>query len=500
MLLLSLLLASLIAPSGEVQAISYTLRVDDPNGGEDIYGGGVFEIRLYTSVAGGVLAITYSTDGGETFPNEITTNSNSGGSQVISWHVPNNVETATARIQVEWRSQALAPYTVYRTDQSDGNFSISPSAVLEFMDFPTTMSYGRNELIRWNLWDGPGEIGALNMQVRYRTGDTWGTWTSLTGSFANIPAEQGGIWFMPIYYESAHGQLKLRAYTSLPGGTFIKEIISPEFEISSPWIELTSLNGGEALVGGETYEITWVTANDATSIITGAYLEYSTNGGSSWINIMSSTPNDFSHYWTVPVGVNYDHVRVKVGVYHTEFSELANDTSDADLRIIEDDDVPSVSLIAPNPATPGGIVVFNGETCTISWRHTIYPGALFTFRLYLSQNNGSSYASIANVTSNLNSYSWHVPALDIRTAKIRVKLDITGSDMYDAVSSSNNPFYIFTETVWNRPPVAITPNSLSAMEGCVRDPGRLGELRSGRGSPVLLLGTSGWPGIRCRAI
>jgi len=466
-LLLSVLLVGLLTPSGEVEAIAYILSVDDPNGGENIFGGTTFDIRLTTSVAGGSLAITFSTDGGLTFPNEITTNSNTGGSQIITWSVPNNVDTTTARVQVEWRSQAVEPYTVYRTDQSNGNFSIIPSAVLEFMDFPTDMSYGRNELIRWNLWDGTQQVGALNMQVRYRTDATWGAWTSLTGIYANIPDEQGGVWFMPSYYESAFGQIKLRAYTSLPGGTFIKEIVSPEFEISSPWIELTSLNGGEALVGGETYEITWATANDGAGIITGAYLEYSINGGSSWLTIMSSTPNDFSHYWTVPTGVNYDHVRVKAGVYHTEFSELAHDISDTDLRIIENDEVPSVSLIAPNPDTPGGLVVFNGETCIINWRHTIYPGAFFTFRLYLSQDNGSNYAHIADVASNQNSYSWQVPALDIRTAKIRVKLDITGSDLYDQTSSSNNPFYIFTETVWNRPPVAIAPNSLSAMEGAL---------------------------------
>jgi len=464
-LLMSVLLVGLIAPSGEVEAISYTLTVDDPNGGENIFGGTTFDIRVTTSVAGGSLAVTYSTDGGSTFPNQITTNSNSGGSQIITWTVPNNVDTTTARVQVEWRSQALEPYTVYRTDQSNGNFSITPSAVLEFMDFPTTMSYGRNELIRWNLWDGTQQVGAFNMQVRYRTDATWGSWTSLPGAFANIPAEQGGIWFMPSYYESAHGQLKLRAYTFLPGGTYIKEIISPEFEISSPWIELTSLNGGEALIGGETYEITWATANDATGIITGAYLEYSINGGSSWLTIQASTPNDFSYHWTVPAGVNYDHVRVKAGVYHTEFNELAHDISDADLRIIEDDAVTSVSLLTPNPSTPGQLVLFDGETYNITWRYTCYPGALYVFKVYLSQNNGSVFNVIASLGPGVTSYSWTVPDLDIRTAKIMVKMDISGSSLYDASSMSSNPFYIFTETVWNRPPVALAPNSLTAHEG-----------------------------------
>ena len=465
-LLLSVLLMGL-TPSEEVEAISYTLSLKDPNGGENIFGGTTFDIRLSTSVAGGVLVITYSTDGGATFPNQITTNSNAGGYQVIGWTVPNNIETSSARVKVEWRSQAAEPFTVYRTDSSYGNFSITPSAVLEFMDFPALMSYGRNELIRWNLWDGTQQVGALNMQVRYRTDTVWGTWTSLTGTFANIPADQGGIWFMPSYYESAYGQIKLRAYTFLPGGTFIKEIISPEFEISSPWIELTSLNGGEALVGGSTYEITWATANDASGIITGAYLEYSIDGGSSWLTIQWSTPNDFSYNWTIPAGVNYDHVRVKAGVYHTEWNELANDTSDADLRIIEDESVTSVSLLAPNPSIPGQLVLFDGETYNINWRYTCYPGAIYVFKLYLSENNGSTYTMFASLSPGTTSYSWTVPALDIRTAKIMVKMDITGSEMYDASSRSSNPFYLFTETVWNRPPVALAPNSLAAQEGAL---------------------------------
>jgi len=464
-LLLTILLTGLLTSSGEAEAISYILTLDDPNGGENIFGGTDFDIRLTTSVSGGVLVLSYSTDGGATYPNEITTISNAGGAQVTVWNVPNNVDTTSARVHVEWRSQAASPYTVYRTDQSNGNFSITPSAVLEFMDFPTLMSYGRNELIRWNLWDGTQQVGALNMQVRYRTDATWGAWTSLTGAFANIPAQQGGIWFMPSYYESAFGQLKLRAYTSLPGGTFIKEVISPEFEISSPWIELTSLNGGEALVGGSTYEITWATANDGVGIITGAYLEYSINGGSSWLTIQWSTPNDFSYYWTVPTGVNYDNVRVKVGVYHTEFSELAHDISDADLRIIEDDSVTSVSLLSPNPSIPGQLVLFDGETYNIRWRYTCYPGAVYVFKLYLSQNNGSTYTAFASLDPGVTEYLWTVPALDIRTAKIMVKMDISGSSMYDASSMSSNPFYIFTETVWNRPPVAIAPNSLVEAEG-----------------------------------
>lgn len=464
-LLLTVLLFGLLAPSGEVEAIAYNLTVDSPNGGETVFGGSMYDIRMTTSVGGGVLVITYSVDGGVTFPNDIATISNAGGARVVTWRVPNNVDTTSARVQVEWRSQATSPYTLYRMDQSDGDFSIIPSAVLEFVDFPTIMSHGRNELIKWNMWDGTQQIGALLMQVRYRPEAIWGAWTTPPGIYSNIPARQGGVWFMPEYYESARGQIRLRAYTHLPGGTFIKEIISPEFEISSPWIELTSLNGGETLIGGRTYEITWATANDAAGMITGAYLEYSLNGGSSWTNIISSTENDFSHLWTVPTGINSNSVRVKVGVYHTEWYELAHDISDTDLRIISSENVPSVSLERPNPSIPGQLVLFHGEVYNITWRYTIPSGTSFIFRLYLSQNNGSTFTAFANLTTPVTWYNWNVPALDIRTAKIMVQLDMVGSIADDAFATSSNPFYIFTDTVWNRPPVAIAPNGLSAQEG-----------------------------------
>lgn len=463
-LLLSVLLIGLLTPSGEVEAISYTLRVDDPNGGETIYGGSVFVIRLYTSSSGGVLVVSYSTDGGETYPNEITTVSNGGGTELIDWYVPNNVDSTHARVMAEWRSAESPSGIIYRTAHSAANFTIQSNTVLSFLDVPATMSHGRYELIKWNLQDPSMEVGALNMQVRYRTGTAWDDWTSLTGTYANIPADQGGVWFMPENYESAHGQLKLRAYTSLPGGSLLMEVVSAEFVIDSPWIQLISPNGGQALVATVPYEITWATANDPTGIIIGIGLAYSTNSGSSWNSITFDTANDFSYLWTVPSSYS-DHVRIKVIAHYSELDmELAHDTSDGDCRIIEAYD-PSITLIAPNPYVPGAIVLFGGETTSIQWSVTNLPGAIDVVKIFLSSDNGATYNLIATTTSSVTSYSWTVPGLDTRQARIKLEMDpAVGTSQF---SQSANPFYIFTETAWNRPPVAIAPNSLSAMEGAL---------------------------------
>lgn len=465
LILVSVLFVSLLNAPGEVEAISYTLSLEDPDGGENILGGTVFDIRLSTSVSGGVLVLSYSTDGGLSFPNEIAVRANSGGYQVIAWDVPNNVNTTKARVGVEWRSQAEAPFTVYRTDRSSGNFTISTRALVEFLEVPEVMSYGPYHLVRWMLWDGEQAVGGLRLQARFRTGTTWGTWTSLGDGCDDIDPFQGGIWFrLPVYYESSYGQLRIRAYTAIPGGVLVTETVSDEFEIDSPWIQLRTPNGGQALVGGSICAITWGTPPDADDLIVGIGIDYTTNGGSSWNSIQGSSANDGVHNWTVPDGVNHDHVRIRVTAQHGEWQPLAWDTSDGYLRIMDDASSPSVSLTEPNPYVPGAKIFRNGETAFINWTKTGPISDIDRFDIYLSTDNGSTFPQLLMSAGAASvSRAWTVPALDTMAARIQIRMVMDNSDVY--VSSSVNPFYIFTDTIWNRPPVARAADSLSALEG-----------------------------------
>ncbi len=463
MILLTTLLSGLVGPSGEVEAAYYNITVNDPNGGEELVGATDFDIIISTTMTNGVIFLYYSTDGGETYPNEIGVYDNTGGTQHIPWRVPNNVNSTSAKVKAEWRTQEDFPSLLLDTDESNGNFTITPGVVLEFLEVPEVMSYGRYYLVRWGLWDGLQIVGGLDMQVRYRTGATWGTWTDLGGKFADIDPLEGGIWFMPYYYESAYGQLKIRAYTAIPGGELITDTVSDEFEISSPWIELIYPIGGEALVGGSVCTITWATPIDDAGVITGAFLEYSINSGADWLFIQASTANDWSYDWTVPSGVNYDHVRVLVGLYCIEFTILATDESDADIRIIENDDIPSVTLITPNPHIAGNIVYRHDEVKQIQWSATCYEGGIYDFRIFLSSDNGSTYSHLMNAAATATSKSWIIPALDTLEAKIRIEMEL--SDMSVIRSDSANPFYIFTDTIWNRPPVARAAENLDVLEG-----------------------------------
>jgi hypothetical protein len=64
-----------------------------------------------------------------------------------------------------------------------------------------------------------------------------------------------------------------------------------------PTLTLTSPNGGEDWEVGSSQTISWTSAG----LIPNVKIEYSTNGGTDWRIIVSSTPDDGSHPWTVPV-------------------------------------------------------------------------------------------------------------------------------------------------------------------------------------------------------
>ena len=461
-LLLLTFLVGVDLPAAEVSAIQYTIIVLDPNGGESWVGAMDFEIMVYTSTVNGVIVLSYSTNGGETYPNEIDVIPNVGGTQRYSWRVPNNINSTHVKVRADWRSQEGDPSLLWASDESNGNLTITPGVTLEFLEVPDVMSYGRYSLVRWGLWDGLQIVGGLSLQARYRTDTTWGDWVDLGGIFANIAPSQGGIWYMPDYYESAYGQLRITAYTEIPGGTLITDAESEEFEISSPWVELVYPTGGQTLVGGSVCTITWASANDEGGIISGAFLEYSIDGGVNWVFI-DGRPNDWSYDWTVPSGMSSDHVRVRVGLYHTEWAILTTDESDSDLRIIESADVPSVTLITPNPHIPGNIVYRHGEVTWIRWSATCFEGGISDFRILLSTDNGSTYSPLMNASAASRAKAWTVPALDTMEAKIKIEMRLTDTRVVSAESS--NPFYIFTETVWNRPPVAIAPEDLNVLEG-----------------------------------
>jgi len=102
-------------------------------------------------------------------------------------------------------------------------------------------------------------------------------------------------------------------------------------------ITVTAPNGGETLNAGSTATITWTWSGSFGTV----NIDYSTNGGSTWTNIVTGTANDGSQTWTVPsTATTQGRVRVSGGT--------ATDMSNANFTI----SVPSGSY-ATIPYTTG---------------------------------------------------------------------------------------------------------------------------------------------------
>jgi hypothetical protein len=86
-------------------------------------------------------------------------------------------------------------------------------------------------------------------------------------------------------------------------------------------VSLLTPNGGERLVSGSTYEITW----QSTGTVQDVLLEYSADNGVSWADV-NTVPNTGSYAWEVPDVNNSQQCLVRVS---GAGCPLANDTSDA---------------------------------------------------------------------------------------------------------------------------------------------------------------------------
>lgn len=127
-----------------------------------------------------------------------------------------------------------------------------------------------------------------------------------------------------------HGQVV--GFTWLPSGEGSAFIMN---YVSEPSIRIDTPNGGEDFPAGTTYEIIWTSCG----VIEYVNIEYSTNNGAEWIEIVSTTENSGSYSWEIPCDLS-DVCLVRISDVDSELS----DTSDEVFSII-DDEAPYVAAI-----------------------------------------------------------------------------------------------------------------------------------------------------------
>jgi hypothetical protein len=190
---------------------------------------------------------------------------------------------------------------------------------------------------------------------------------------------------------------------------------------TQPTITVSSPNGGERLTAASTYTIKWT----STGTVGNVKIEYTSNNGSNWFTITSSTSNDGAYSWKVP---NIASTKCKVRIKEAADS-IPVDTSNAVFTIANSGSTqPGITVTSPN----GGEGLTAGSTYTIRWTST---GSVGNVKIEYTSNNGSNWSTITSSTSNDGAYSWKAPNIASTKCKIRIKeaVDSSPVDASDAV-------------------------------------------------------------------
>ena len=344
------------------------ITVTSPNGGETWLKGSTHNITWSSTGSVVNVKIEYTVNNGTSWSPLIGSTPNSG---TFSWTMP-------AEVSNQCKVRISDAGTSGATDVSNSTFTIADRVI-------TVLSPNGGE--KWlagsshNItWSSSGAI--VNVKIEY-TIDNGASWNQLTASITNNGTYG---WLIP---SGLSNQCKVRVSDV---GSSASDVSNGAFTIADRAVTVTAPNGGEIWSVGSSKAITWTSSGAA---IANVKIEYSTNGGSSWSAIYSSTANDGSEAWTVP---NAPSGQCRVRISDASASTV-KDISDADFSIVT---VPTnITVTAPN----GGESWKIGAVKNITWTSS---GVGNTLEISLWQNGVDRGAIASSVNAATGTYAWTV--------------------------------------------------------------------------------------------
>ncbi|MEI6852088.1 MAG: hypothetical protein WCL06_04565, partial [Bacteroidota bacterium] len=363
--------------------VQLPINITSPNGGESWQGLSSHLVTWTPAGTSGFFNLFYSIDNGTNWLS-VATNINSNN---YTWSVPNNPSTTTL-FKVQDAS------TSCQMDVSNAVFTITPATPI--LTAPNggeqwTINSSRN--ITWNT---ATFYGPVKLEWSF---DNGANYNLITASTANTGSY---AWTIP---NTPSTQCFVRI--SNASGSLVNDISNAAFTIKWPTNFLISPNGGEQWRSLNTHNITW----DATVFVSPVKLEYSTDHGSTWNTIISSTSNTGTYAWTVPQMLTTTQALIKIT--NTTWPANIIDTSNAVFTIFA-----PVTVDYPNT----GNTLTGCSTVNIQWSRTTY------FSNYNSADSPTSYRNSYELYYNVNggadqyittvynsqsvyaySYAWTVP-------------------------------------------------------------------------------------------
>ncbi len=187
-------------------------------------------------------------------------------------------------------------------------------------------------------------------------------------------------------------------------------------------IIVLSPNGGESFEPDQQTEITW-----ASNLIDDVIIEFTSDNGGSWSEVINSTPSNGSYIWTVP-NISSTQCRIRIVDVVTGTSDQSNSTFTISQPLN-----PEITVTSPN----GGEELQIGAQFEITWISNDVNNVL----IELSTDNGNAWNEIVASTESDGSYLWTVPNISSDECLVRIS-DIESN----AFDQSDNAFTIFDPT------------------------------------------------------
>ncbi|MES2389952.1 MAG: Ser-Thr-rich GPI-anchored membrane family protein, partial [Bacteroidota bacterium] len=364
------------------------ITVTSPNTTSDVLYGLSVNTIYWTSqyLTSPFVAIEYSLDAGSTWQSVTTATSNSGS---YNWSVPANYTNAAVIRISEFGNPALF-------DVSNNTFSISPPIVITEPNGDEIIGGCTVTTIQWKAG---GNSGTYVLEYSNDNGSTWITVVSAYSAASTGTCSYN--WTAP-NDPTLKGKFRVSDYYT-PTHTAIN---TGNFSIT-PTITLLDPKTGGWLIANQPYTIKW-TAQSVSNLYN---IEYSTNGGTTWIVIVGNQSIPGNQYtWTVPnISTTNALVRVTDAI-----NTCKRDVSSRSFTISSLSS--TLNLTAPTGTS-------SWASCTnqdITW--TSSAGVSGRYTIEYSINGGTNWnAIVTDQTISSNTYSWTIPSLSTSKAVVRVR-------------------------------------------------------------------------------
>jgi Leucine-rich repeat (LRR) protein len=214
--------------------------------------------------------------------------------------------------------------------------------------------------------------------------------------------------------------------------------------VNDTFMVVTAPNGGENWQVGSGHNITWTSAGTSGAV----KIEYSTNNGSDWEEIIASTPDDGTYLWTIP-SMPSTSCLVRVSDTDDNPSDQSNDVFTISFS-------PFITVTSP----VGGEDWKVDSTYNITWNSWGTSGGV---KIEYSTNNGSDWEEIIASIPDTAAYSWTIPDTPSDSCLVMIT-DTNGSltDTSDAIFTISSASAVPTHEL-------PTEYSVSVIRGIITD-------------------------------